>query len=322
MLYIPWKKEKDILGNFGSYEEAFRAEYEKIEEKMKEYEPMSEQLESVDEELEQETHAHDPVVAPSTQHENDIQGDADPSTLCDLAFHEPDHTPRHQFDIGPFMGIAPAHTECDDVDLILSVMTDENYYELLGQLNKKQEEFHTHIMHQAAQSSEQVLCALHGGAGTGKSTVTHAIYQGLYRLLNKCSGEDFSVPHALLVAPTGRAAYNIHGCTIHRAFMIAANQKLEHRALSWDNLNILRNRFHGIEWIFLDEFSMVGNTMLKPIHLRLQEAKGNWSPFGGVNMCWRPISTATHHAVLYIHGYLGRLWCISNKFVERIFHNI
>ena len=31
MLYIPWKKEKDILGNFGSYEEAFRAEYEKIE---------------------------------------------------------------------------------------------------------------------------------------------------------------------------------------------------------------------------------------------------------------------------------------------------
>ena len=73
MLYIPWKKEKDILGNFGSYEEAFRAEYEKIKEKMKEYEPMSEQLESVDEELEQETHAHDPVVAPSTQHENDIQ---------------------------------------------------------------------------------------------------------------------------------------------------------------------------------------------------------------------------------------------------------
>ena len=60
-----------------------------------------------------------------------------------------------------------------------------------------------------------------------------------------------------LFAPTGRAAYNIHGCTIHRAFMIAANQKLEHRALSWDHLNTLRNRFHGIKWILLDEFSMV-----------------------------------------------------------------
>ena len=117
-----------------------------------------------------------------------------------------------------------------------------------------------------------------------QSTVTHAIYQGLYRLLNKRSGEDFSVPRALLIAPTGKAAYNIHGCTIHRAFMIAANQKLEHRALSWDNLNILRNRFHGIEWILLDEFSMVGNTMLKLIHLHLQEAKGNRLPFGGVNI--------------------------------------
>ena len=276
MLYIPWRKEEDIQGKFGSYEEAFRAQYDKIKKIMKEYERMSEQLESVDEELEQEAHEHDPVVVPSTLHENDIQGDADPSISCDLAFREPDHTPQYQFDIGPFMGIAPAHTEHDDVDLIPNVMTDENYYELLGQLNKKQEEFHTHIMHQAAQSSEQVLCALHGGAGTGKSTVIRAIYQGLYRLLNKHSGEDFSVPHALLVAPTGRAAYNIHGCTIHRTFMIAANQKLEHRALSWDNLNILHNRFHGIEWILLDEFSMVGNTMLKLIHLRLQEAKGNW----------------------------------------------
>ena len=94
-------------------------------------------------------------------------------------------------------------------------------------------------MHQAAEGLEQVLCALRGGAGTGKSTVTRAIYQGLYRLLNKHSGDVCSISHALLIAPTGRAAYNIHGCTIHCAFMIAANQKLEHRALSWDNLNIL-----------------------------------------------------------------------------------
>ena len=180
MLYIPWRKEVDILGKFVSYEEAFRTQYDEIKQKMKEYEPMSEVLESVDEELEQESCEHDPVVAP-TQHENDIQGDADPSTSHDLAFCEPHHTSLlHQFDIGPLLGIIPVHTECDDVDLIPNVITDEKYYELLGQLNRKQEEFHTHIMHQAAQSSEQVLCALHGGAGTGKSTVTRAIYQGLY----------------------------------------------------------------------------------------------------------------------------------------------
>ena len=136
MLYIPWRKEEDIQGKFGSYEEAYRAQYDKIKEKMKEYEPMAEELESVDEELHQEAHEHDPIVAPSTQHDNDIQGDADPSASHDLAFYEPDHTsPLHQFDIGPYLGMAPVHTERDDVDLIPNVMTDEKYYELLGQLN-------------------------------------------------------------------------------------------------------------------------------------------------------------------------------------------
>ena len=284
MLYILWKKETDILGKFGSYEEAFFAKHDEVKDKIVLYEPMSSVLELVEEELEQDN-KNDPVVAPSTQYKNDMQGNVHPSASHELAFHEPDHTSSlYQVDIGPLLGIRSVHTEPDDVNLIPKLMTDEKYYELLGQLNNKQEEFHTHVMHQAAQGSEQVLCALHGGGGTGKSTVTRAIYQELYRLLNKHSGDDFSVSHTLLVAPTGRAAYNIHGCTIHHAFMIAANQKLEHRALSWDHLNTLRNRFHGIKWILLDEFSMVGNTMLKLIHLHLQEAKGNKLPFGGVNI--------------------------------------
>ena len=285
MLYVPWKKETDILGKFSSYEEAFFAKHDEVKDKIAVYEPMSSVLELVEEELEHEDNENTPVVAPSTQYENDMQGNADPTALHELAFLEPDHTSNlYQVDIGPLLGIRPVHIEPDDVNLIPNIMTDEKYYELLGQLNRKQEEFHTHIMQKVTQGSEQVLCALHGGGGTGKSTVTRAIYQGLYRLLNKHTGDDFSVSHALVVAPTGRAAYNIHGCTIHHAFMIAANQKLEHRALSWDHLNTLRNRFHGIKWILLDEFSMVGNTMLKLIHLRLQEAKGNKLPFGGVNI--------------------------------------
>ena len=285
MLYVPWKKENEILGKFGSYEEAFFAKQDEVKKKIVVYEPMSSVLELVEEELEKENHENEPVVAPSTQYENDMLGNADTSASHELAFLEPDHTSTlFQVDIGPLLGIGPVHIEPDDVNLIPNIMTDGKYYELLGQLNIKQEEFHTHIMHKAAQGSEQVLCALHGGAGTGKSTVTRAIYQGLYRLLNKQSGDDFSVSHALLVAPSGRAAYNIHGCTIHHAFMIAANQKLEHRALSWDHLNTLQNRFHGVTWILLDEFSMVGNTMLKLIHLCLQEAKGNKLLFGGVNI--------------------------------------
>ncbi len=86
------------------------------------------------------------------------------------------------------------------------------------------------------------------------------------------------------MAPTGKAAYNIQGTTIHRAFHIPANQCMEHKPLTWDNLNTACKQFHYIEWILLDEFSMVGNKMLKFMHLCLQEIKGNKLPFGGLHI--------------------------------------
>ena len=152
-----------------------------------------------------------------------------PSISCDLAFHEPDHTPRHQFDIGPFMGIAPAHTERDDVDLFPNVMTDENYYDYLSAQQKARRISYSHYASSSSKFRTSFVC-ITWWSRNWQINSHSCNYQGLYGLLNKRSGEDFSVPHALLVAPTGRAAYNIHGCTIHHAFMIAANQKLEHRA--------------------------------------------------------------------------------------------
>ena len=47
MLYVPWKKETDILGKFGSYQEAFFAQHDEVKEKIAVYEPMSSILELV-----------------------------------------------------------------------------------------------------------------------------------------------------------------------------------------------------------------------------------------------------------------------------------
>ena len=66
MLYVPWKKETDILGKFGSYEEAFFAKHDEVKDKIVVYEPMSSMLELVEEELEHEDNEINPVVAPST----------------------------------------------------------------------------------------------------------------------------------------------------------------------------------------------------------------------------------------------------------------
>ena len=284
MLYVPWKKESDILGNFHTYEDAFSAKHTEIMKKLAVYEPMSSVLESALDNFEKDTF-DELCVAPSAQHENDDETSTDNATGHELAFHEPDNSSaQHLVDIGPLLGIAPVHTDNEDIELIPNIISDDEYYDLLGKLNRKQQEFHMHIMQQSQQNNNQILCALHGGAGTGKSTVIHAIHQGLYRLLNKRSGEDHSIQHILLVAPTGKTASNIRGSTIHKAFMIPANQKLEHKPLSWDHLNTARNKFYGIKWILIDEFSMVGNTMLRLIHLHLQEIKGNHLPFGAVTI--------------------------------------
>ena len=252
MLYIPWKKESDILGNFHTYEDAFNTKRPEIIQKLAIYEPMSSILESALEEFEKDTF-DELCVAPSAQHDNNDDANVDKTTAHELAFHEPDNASgQHLVDIGPLLGIVPVHIDDDNIELIPDIMTDNEYYDLLCKLNRKQQEFHMHIMQQSQQNINQVLCALHGGAGTGKSTVIHAIHQGLYRLLKK-SAQDHSIQHILLVAPTGKAASNIHGTTIHKAFFIPANQKLEHKPLSWDHLNTARNKFYGIRWILIDD---------------------------------------------------------------------
>ena len=86
MLYVPWKRETEILGKFASYEEAFFAKYDEVKKKIGVYEPMSSVLELVEEELEKENHENEPVVAPSTQYENDMLGNV--SSLDKLVINQ------------------------------------------------------------------------------------------------------------------------------------------------------------------------------------------------------------------------------------------
>ena len=64
-----------------------------------------------------------------------------------------------------------------------------------------------------------------GGAGTGKSVLIKAVYQSLNRFFTSNSvaaqPEEITV---LLMAPTGKAAFNIGGTTIHSALGITTNE--------------------------------------------------------------------------------------------------
>ena len=180
------------------------------------------------------------------------------------------------------IGIFPSTS--DNEELAVKRMNDEEFRKLVRTLNIKQMEFFYHVLHCIKSSDEALRLFLSGGAGVGKSTVTNALYEALIRYLNSIPGENPDEVKVLKVAPTGKAAYNIGGNTLHSAFKIPANRGFEYCTLDRDRLNTIRAKLSKLEVIFIDEISMVGSGMFKFLNLRLQQIMGTQKPFGGVSL--------------------------------------
>jgi hypothetical protein len=109
--------------------------------------------------------------------------------------------------------------------------------------------------------------------GTGKSQVIKA----LVSFFNKRNEAHCF----MILAPTESAAALINGSTYHSAlglndWMDAANAK---------NIAKVRSRLEGVEYIFLDEVSMLSCHDLFKISAQLARAMNEHEePFGGINM--------------------------------------
>ena len=110
-----------------------------------------------------------------------------------------------------------------------------------------------------------------GKAGTGKSTLLDYCYRHCPKDL-------------VIIAPTGVAALNVRGQTIHRFFNFPVNvtvEKIEHLEIRPRSLGIFRN----LDTIFIDEVSMLRADLLDCINafLRIYGPKPD-TVFGGVQM--------------------------------------
>ena len=142
-----------------------------------------------------------------------------------------------------------------------------------------------HVLHSVKTKNDQALrLFLSGGAGVGKTTVTNALYEALIRYLNTQAGNDPDDISVMKVAPTGKAAFNIRGNTLHSAFKIPANRGFSYCTLDRDRLNTIRSQLGKLKVIFIDEVSMVGNGMFNFLDLRLQQIMGTKEPFGGLSI--------------------------------------
>ena len=125
------------------------------------------------------------------------------------------------------------------------------------------------------------LMIIHGGAGTGKSTLINNISLWVQKLMIT-AGDDTDCPYLLRLAPTGMAASNIQGQTLHSGLKFKFGNKFE--SLSDKTRDILRDQYRNVKIIIIDEMSMIRSDQLFHLHLRLQEIMNNDLVFGGLSL--------------------------------------
>ena len=120
---------------------------------------------------------------------------------------------------------------------------------------------------------------VHGGAGSGKSTVINTLAKWVHYILQK-PGDDPDCPYIAISAYTGAAACNVNGQTLHSLFSF--NFGPGFLTMSDKIRDQKRNMLKNLAVLIIDEISLVDADMLYKIDLRLKEVKQNESIFGGI----------------------------------------
>lgn len=153
-----------------------------------------------------------------------------------------------------------------DIDTFLATYTP-----LLN--TEQQRAFKIIAGHSIQQNTEPLRMYLGGAGGTGKSLVIHAL-QTFFD--NAGQSRRFR-----LTSFTGVAAQNIHGMTLHSALCLMNQSKMKTNSKAHQELIAM---WEGVDYLFIDEVSMLGCGFLCSISKALNKAKQNPAPFGGINV--------------------------------------
>ncbi|KAA6302912.1 MAG: ATP-dependent DNA helicase UvrD2 [Candidatus Ordinivivax streblomastigis] len=115
---------------------------------------------------------------------------------------------------------------------------------------------------------------LTGKAGTGKTTFLHHLRETLSK-------------RVVVVAPTGVAAINAHGVTIHSFFQLPFGLMVDVDRLKSDQMRLSRektNIIRSLDLLVIDEISMVRADLLDAVDAVLRRFRTHSKPFGGVQL--------------------------------------
>ena len=189
------------------------------------------------------------------------------------------------------------------------------------------ERIKAHLKHQVLHKRDLCQCKefkpLHmfvsGVGGTGKSFLINMIRTLMSRMW--ASGTTDSTTCAV-TAPTGLAAFNVGGVTIHRLLQLPIEH--EGRAAGYwrlgkDALKVMRASISQLRLLMIDEESMVSSLNLAYIHLHLNEifARDVW--FGGVNLLFvgdilqlPPVNAAPVFECISNKSFTSKLGCLTS----------
>lgn len=113
-----------------------------------------------------------------------------------------------------------------------------------------------------------------GKAGSGKSTLIHAMVD--------CIRTSLGAEYVSVCAPTGAAAVNINGNTLHSEFKLPY-QRSQFQSLAGEQLSKFQNEKRNLHFVIIDEMSMVGSNTLYQLQKRMADLRPNATdPFGGL----------------------------------------
>ena len=122
---------------------------------------------------------------------------------------------------------------------------------------------------------------LGGPGGTGKSHIIKLIRRDVIYFLQQTMQVHPDEPLVLLTAPTGLAAFDIGGVTLHSAFMLHSNSTVNETA-DWEKQSTMQLKLGSLVLCIIDEISMVGTSTFNRVHETLKKIKQNPADWGGV----------------------------------------
>ncbi len=127
---------------------------------------------------------------------------------------------------------------------------------------------------------EPTLLNIDGTAGCGKTYLIRAICQELRQMAREAGEPD----PVRVLAPSGVAAWNIGGRTLHSSLAIPASASASVTPLEGTRLANLQRHWKGVHFVIIDEKSMLGLRLFAKVDARLRQLKPQDVPFGSFHV--------------------------------------